>query len=154
MRIWPCMHNFCSLLFIAGTISRGFEKTLTGLDNGSRMITYLQCIKRYHQLCLQNYWKLQGKDRAKSLLSSSVIISLTNNNNIYVLQHHGPITVAFIKTTGTSDLLYSRGSAEEGFQILLQGNLTTSISKTLCGPTIMTWTITYNYCWQWRRNNR
>lgn len=41
MRIWPCVHNFCSLLFITYTISTVFEKALTGTDNGSRIITYL-----------------------------------------------------------------------------------------------------------------
>lgn len=41
MRIWPCMHNFCALLFITYTISSGFEKALTEADNGSRTITYL-----------------------------------------------------------------------------------------------------------------
>ena len=35
------MHNFCGLLFITYTISTGFEKALTEVDNSSRTITYL-----------------------------------------------------------------------------------------------------------------
>lgn len=107
MRIKPHMHNFCGLLFITYTISTGFEKALTEVDNSSRNHHVSSWYtKRYHQLCQWKHWTLWGKDHARSLLlSSSIVITLAKNNNIYVVLESQSHYWNFYKTTGMSESL-------------------------------------------------